>query len=195
MAAARFESTTGAHVLQFYGSNENGAISVTSHRDGDDQRLGTAGRPIEPMNVRLCDGEDDVTATGGPGQVATRGPTGCLGYYGDDEANAQLLNADGWMLSGDLATIGDDGFLRLTGRASDLIIRGGKNISAVSVESEAATHPAIALAAAVPARIRSSARKSASASSSSPAPPSPSSSSPTTCRRTASPASGSPSAW
>lgn len=150
-AAARFESTTGAHVLQFYGSNENGAISVTSHRDNGEQRLGTAGRPIESMNVRLYDGDRDVTASGGPGQVATRGPTGCLGYYGDEEANAQLLNDDGWMLSGDLATIGADGFLRLTGRASDLIIRGGKNISAVAVESEASTHPAIALAAAVPA--------------------------------------------
>ena len=103
------------------------------------------------MNVRLYDGEEDVTASGGPGQVATRGPTGCLGYYGDEAANAQLLNDDGWMLSGDLATIGEDGFLRLTGRASDLIIRGGKNISAVAVESEASTHPAIALAAAVPA--------------------------------------------
>jgi acyl-CoA synthetase len=150
-AAARFEATTGAHVLQFYGSNENGAISVTSHGDADDQRLGTAGRPIAAMNVRLYDGEEDVTASGGPGQVATRGPTGCLGYYGDEEANAQLLNDDGWMLSGDLARIGADGFLRLTGRASDLIIRGGKNISAVAVESEASSHPAIALAAAVPA--------------------------------------------
>jgi acyl-CoA synthetase len=148
-AAARFEATTGAHVLQFYGSNENGAISVTGHGDPDEQRLGTAGRPIAAMNVRLYDGERDVTATGGPGQVASRGPTGCLGYYGDPEANAELLNADGWMLSGDLAEIGADGFLRLTGRASDLIIRGGKNISAVAVEAEAATHPSIALAAAI----------------------------------------------
>jgi acyl-CoA synthetase len=149
-AAARFEATSGAHVLQFYGSNENGAISVTTHRDPDDLRLGTAGRPIGSMNVRLYDGEEDVTASGGPGQVATRGPTGCLGYHGDDDANAELRNADGWMLSGDLATIGDDGYLRLTGRASDLIIRGGKNISAVAVESAAQAHPAIAIAAAVP---------------------------------------------
>jgi acyl-CoA synthetase len=103
------------------------------------------------MNVRLYDGERDVTATGGPGQVASRGPTGCLGYYRDPEANAELLNDDGWMWSGDLAEIGADGFLRLTGRASDLIIRGGKNISAVAVEAEAGIHPAIALAAAIPA--------------------------------------------
>jgi acyl-CoA synthetase len=150
-AAARFEATSGAHVLQFYGSNENGAISVTRHDDGDEQRLGTAGRPLAAMNVRLYDGERDVTATGGPGQVASRGPTGCLGYYRDPEANAELNNDDGWMLSGDLAEIGDDGFLRLTGRTSDLIIRGGKNISAVAVEAEAAVHPAIALAAAIPA--------------------------------------------
>jgi acyl-CoA synthetase len=150
-AAARFEATSGAHVLQFYGSNENGAISVTSHDDTDEHRLGTAGRPLAGMNVRLYDGERDVTVTGGPGQVASRGPTGCLGYYRDPEANAELLNDDGWMLSGDLAEIGADGFLRLTGRASDLIIRGGKNISAVAVEAEAASHPAIALAAAIAA--------------------------------------------
>lgn len=150
-AAARFEAISGAHVLQFYGSNENGAISVTRHDDPVEQRLGTAGRPIPAMQMRLYDGERDVTASGGPGQVASRGPTGCLGYYGDPEANAELLNADGWMLSGDLAEIGADGFLRLTGRASDLIIRGGKNISAVAVETEASKHPAIALAAAVPA--------------------------------------------
>jgi acyl-CoA synthetase len=82
-AAARFEAATSAHVLQFYGSNENGAISVTRQDDPDEQRLGTAGRPIPAMNVRLYDGERDVTATGGPGQVASRGPTGCLGYFED----------------------------------------------------------------------------------------------------------------
>jgi acyl-CoA synthetase len=148
-AAGRFEATTGSHVLQFYGSNENGALSVTRHGDPEKQRLGTAGRVIPSMQVRLYDGERDVTASGGPGQVAGRGPTGCLGYYRDPEANAKLLNADGWMLSGDIGTIDDEGFLRLTGRASDLIIRGGKNISALAVEAEAATHPAIALAAAI----------------------------------------------
>ncbi len=148
-AAARFEDASGAKVLQFYGSNENGAISVTSVDDDREHRLGTAGRPIACMNVRLYDGERDVTAGGGPGQVASRGPTAALGYYDDPAANRELLTADGWMLSGDLATIGDDGYLRLAGRVSDLIIRGGKNISAAAVEAEAATHPAIALAAAV----------------------------------------------
>jgi acyl-CoA synthetase len=147
---ARFEAISGARVLQFYGSNENGAISVTRHDDTDEHRRGTSGRPIAAMNVRLYAGEEDVTASGGPGQVASRGPTGCLGYYGDEAANAELRNADGWMLSGDLAVIDDEGFLRLTGRASDLIIRGGKNISAAAVETEAATHPAVALVAATP---------------------------------------------
>ncbi|HVY95625.1 MAG TPA: class I adenylate-forming enzyme family protein [Solirubrobacterales bacterium] len=148
-AAARLEAATGAKVLQFYGSNENGAISVTRHDDPDEKRLGSAGRPIPAMNVRLYDGERDVTATGGPGQVASRGPTGSLGYWRDPEAERALYTADGWMLSGDLATIDAEGYLHLVGRASDLIIRGGKNISAAAVESEAATHPAVALAAAV----------------------------------------------
>ncbi len=148
-AAARFEAATNAKVLQFYGSNENGAISVTRHDDPDEKRLGSAGRPIAAMNVRLYDGERDVTATGGPGQVASRGPTGSRGYWRDPEAQRALYTADGWMLSGDLATIDAEGYLHLVGRASDLIIRGGKNISAAAVEAEAATHPAVALAAAV----------------------------------------------
>lgn len=148
-AAARFEAATGAKVLQFYGSNENGAISVTRHDDPDEKRLGSAGRPLAAMNVRLYEGDRDVTAGGGPGQVASRGPTGSLGYWRDPEAERALYTADGWMLSGDLATIDAEGYLHLVGRASDLIIRGGKNISAAAVEAEAATHPAVALAAAV----------------------------------------------
>ena len=60
----------------------------------------------------------------------------CLGYYDDPDANAQLFTADGWMLMGDLATIDDDGYLTVVGRTSDIIIRGGKNISAAQVEDE-----------------------------------------------------------
>src|SRR4029079_11457650 len=97
----------------------------------------------------------DVTATGGPGVAACRGPVTCLGYWDDAEANAALLTADGWMLTGDIVTIdppGDpEGVLTVRGRASDFIIRGGKNISAAVVEDEVGSHPSVALCAAVAA--------------------------------------------
>ncbi len=148
--AAEFEERTGCTVLQFYGSNETGALSNTSLVDTRERRLRTAGRVIDEMQVRLLEDDGtDVTATGGPGIAACRGRVNCLGYYGDPEADARLYTADGWMLTGDYCTIDDEGYLTVAGRASDFIIRGGKNISAAQVEDEVSTHPAVALAAAV----------------------------------------------
>jgi len=151
--AAAFEEATGAAVLQFYGSNETGAVSGTSVDDSREQRLRTAGRPIPEMNVRLFDESGaDVTHTGA-GQPGCRGPTLSRGYFGagDDvaRANAALLRPDGWMLLGDRVEIDAEGYLRVVGRIDDFIIRGGKNISGPGVEEQVASHPAVALAAAV----------------------------------------------
>jgi acyl-CoA synthetase len=148
--AAAFEDRTGCSVLQFYGSNETGALSRTTLADPRDRRLRTAGRVIADQRVRLfADDGSDVTTTGGPGVAASNGPLNCLGYYDDPAANAALYTRDGWMLTGDRCTLDADGYLTVAGRASDFIIRGGKNISAAQVEDEVATHPAVALAAAV----------------------------------------------
>lgn len=147
--AAEFEDRTGAAVLQFYGSNETGAVSGTRLGDDRERRLRTAGRVIPAMNVRLFDESGaDVTA-GGRGQPGCRGPTLSRGYWKDDEANAKLLRRDGWMMLGDVVTLDPDGYLTVIGRTDDFIIRGGKNISGPAVEQEVASHPAVALAAAV----------------------------------------------
>lgn len=149
--AAEFEDRSGARVLQFYGSNETGALSATRLDDDRDTRLRTAGHVLESMQVRLFDPDTgaDVTATGGPGIASCRGALNCLGYYDDDAANAELFNADGWMRTGDLCTIDATGVLTVAGRTSDFIIRGGKNVSSAQVEDEVASHPAVALCAAV----------------------------------------------
>ncbi len=149
--AAAFEDRTGARVLQFYGSNETGALSATSLDDPDDVRLGTAGRVVESLHVRLLDPDTgaDVTTTGRPGIAACRGTVNCLGYWDDPAANEDLFTHDGWMRTGDLCTIDSRGVLTVVGRASDFVIRGGKNISATQVEDEVSTHAAVALCAAV----------------------------------------------
>jgi acyl-CoA synthetase len=147
--AARFEEATGARVLQFYGSNETGALSRTTLADPPEVRLRTAGRVIPEMNVRLFDEAGrDVTASG-RGQPGCRGPATSRGYWNDPEANRRLYTPDGWMLTGDVAELDADGVLRVVGRKADFIVRGGKNVSAAEVEAEVATHPAVALAAAV----------------------------------------------
>jgi acyl-CoA synthetase len=148
--ATEFEDRTGCTVLQFYGSNETGALSRTTLADTRARRLRTAGRVIPEMQVRLfADDGTDITATGGPGIAACRGALTCLGYYHDPDASAALYTADGWMLTGDRCTVDAEGYLTVRGRASDFIIRGGKNISAAQVEDEVATHPTVVLAAAV----------------------------------------------
>ncbi|OCC24405.1 hypothetical protein MB02_07440 [Croceicoccus estronivorus] len=153
--AAEFEEVTGAFVLQFYGSNETGALSRTTFQDTREHRLATAGRTIDEMEVRLFDpatGEDiGVDDGSGRGQPGCRGPATCLGYWDDDEANAKLFTPDGWMLMGDIVEIDSDHYLRVVGRTSEFIIRGGKNLSAPAIEAEVATHPAVAMCAAVPA--------------------------------------------
>jgi acyl-CoA synthetase len=145
--AAEFEKLTGAMILQFYGSNETGLLSATTVNDSQERRLRTGGRIVPEMSVRLFDVDQDVTETG-KGQPACRGPATSLGYLGGTDHD-QLFTRDGWMRMGDICEIDADGYLSVTGRTSDFILRGGKNISASAVEDAATTHPAIAVAAAV----------------------------------------------
>jgi len=145
--AAQFEELTGVKILQFYGSNETGMLSATTVADTLHRRLRSAGRIVPEMQVRLFDGDRDVTETGS-GQPVCRGPATSLGYlYGTD--HDKLFTKDGWMRMGDICELDAEGYLSLTGRTSDFILRGGKNISAVAAEEVVATHPAVAVAAAV----------------------------------------------
>jgi acyl-CoA synthetase len=145
--AADFEELTAAKILQFYGSNETGLLSGTTVDDSLQRRLRTGGRIVPEMAVRLFDGDEDVTETG-RGQPACRGPATSLGYLGGTDHD-KLFTRDGWMRMGDICEIDAEGYLSVTGRTSDFILRGGKNISASQVEDAVMTHPAIALAAAV----------------------------------------------
>ncbi len=149
--AAEWEARTGSLVLQFYGSNETGALSATTTSDDEAVRLHSAGHVLAEMHVRLFDAdtEVDVTESGGPGISACKGAVTCLGYYDDPAANVQLYTDDGWMRTGDLCTIDEHGVLFVVGRTSDFIIRGGKNLSAAVIEQECSTMPGVLLAAAV----------------------------------------------
>ena len=150
LRALDFEHRTGATVLQFYGSNETGLLTGTTLADDAEHRLHTAGKIAAEMEVRLFDNGVDVTSAG-RGQPGCRGPALSPGYLDDDEANRQLFTGDGWMLMADVCTVDADGYMSVVGRTSDIIIRGGKNISAPQVEAEVSTHPAVAHVAAVAA--------------------------------------------
>lgn len=149
--AREWERRTGSTVLQFYGSNEMGPFSCTSLRDSEGLRLTTVGRVVPGLDYRIYDESGrDVTADGVAGQPGARSPGVCNGYWNDDEANEQLFSADGYLLMADLVTIDADGYVRIEGRKSDIIIRGGKNISAAGVEADIGGHPAVEMVAALP---------------------------------------------
>jgi len=149
--AQELEEKSGCRVLNFYGSNETGTLSGTTVHDPSDKRYTSGGKVIPEMQVRLYDPTTgERTADTGRGQPACKGPALSLGYWEDDDANKQLMTEDGWFMMGDLVEIDSQGWLKVTGRVSDFIIRGGKNISAVAIEREVELHPKVALVAVVP---------------------------------------------
>ncbi|MGO4200679.1 class I adenylate-forming enzyme family protein [Rhodococcus sp. TAF43] len=148
--ALAFEERTGAAVLQFYGSNETGAVSVTTVDDDADTRLRTCGHLLDNMQVRVFDDAGvEVLGDERRGQPGVNGPLMCHGYWDDDAANTELYTDDGWMLLGDIVEIDATRRVRVVGRKADIIIRGGKNISAVEVEEFVRAHPAIVMVAVV----------------------------------------------
>lgn len=149
--AVAFEEGTGAAVLQFYGSNETGALSKTSLTDSREKRLSTAGRLLDSMEVRLYDPQGRDCTDTGFGRPAAKGPLLSRGYFGNEEANQQLFSPDGFMFMDDLVRIDQDGYLQVVGRTGDFVIRGGKNISCAAVEEAVQGHPSVALVAAVAA--------------------------------------------
>jgi acyl-CoA synthetase len=144
--AEAFEQLAGAKVLQFYGANETGIVSGTTVHDDDRQRRATAGRLAPGVRLR---GAAAAGAANPHGAALVKGPGLSGGYYKDAVANAELFDGDGWMRTGDLLALDADDCLNVVGRASDVVIRGGKNVSAPAVEAEVATHPLVANAAVV----------------------------------------------
>lgn len=148
----RFQRVTGVGILEGYGLTEGTCVSSCNPLDGE-RRVGSIGYRIayqEMKAVMLDDkgaylgdcGEDEV------GVIAIRGPNIFAGYL-QEEANIGLFLDDGWMLTGDLGRCDKDGYFWLTGRAKDVIIRGGHNIDPGLIEEVLALHPAVELAAAV----------------------------------------------
>jgi long-chain acyl-CoA synthetase len=119
-----FFEACGVRVLEGYGMTESCAAATLNTRTAT--RFGTVGRPLPGSEIKIAD----------DGEILMRGPHVFKGYYRDDEATEQALTPDGWLCSGDLGSLGDDGFLAITGRKKDLIITSsGKNITPVNIES------------------------------------------------------------
>ncbi|MED5298526.1 MAG: AMP-binding protein [Actinomycetota bacterium] len=128
-----------------YGMTETSPVSTqTGADDSIDQRVGSVGRVHPHVEIRVADPETGETvARGESGEFQTRGYSVMEGYWNEEEKTAQAIDAEGWMHTGDLAVMDVDGYVNITGRIKDLIIRGGENVSPREIEEFLYGHPDI----------------------------------------------------
>jgi acyl-CoA synthetase (AMP-forming)/AMP-acid ligase II len=135
-----------------FGMTEAGSHHYTRIGDDTDVIVNTSGRACDSYEVRIFSQDDPnvEVSVGEIGQIGGRGASLMLGYFDDQEANDVSFNREGWFLTGDLGRLDENGYLTITGRKKDLIIRGGHNIYPANIENLAMQHPAVARAAALP---------------------------------------------
>ncbi|MCW2684553.1 MAG: Fatty-acyl-CoA synthase [Blastococcus sp.] len=146
----RVESVFGARLSITFGMTETcGAVLMTAPTDPDRVRRETVGAPLAGTDVRIAGPDGSAVPPSVPGELWVRGARITRGYLDDPTATAEAIDADGWLHTGDLAEMADDGACRVVGRIKDMIKTGGENVSPVEVEELLVRHPDVDRAAVV----------------------------------------------
>ena len=140
-------SALGIKIISAWGMTENGAVTLIRPEDDDERAFTTDGLPLPGVELRIVDDKNNPMPVGEPGRLLVRSCSNFGGYLKRPHLNS--TDEDDWFDTGDLARMDADGYIRITGRSKDVIIRGGENIPVVEIESLLYRHPAIALAAIV----------------------------------------------
>jgi acyl-CoA synthetase len=140
----------GLVIYSMYGSTEQPSITGCTYTDSLDKRLSTAGRPLPGNEIKLVDPDGHEVDPGEPGEILSRGPECFLGYT-DGSLTAKVFDKQGWYHTSDIGVLDPEGYLSITDRISDIIIRGGENISAAEVEEVLMTLAGVAEVAVVAA--------------------------------------------
>ena len=145
------EEALGVQFAVVFGQTEAcGFISQTHLDDSAEDKGETLGRPLPGVGARVVDPARGVpVARGAVGELEVRGPNVMAGYHELPEASAEAIGPDGWLRTGDLVTMDDRGYLRMTGRVKEMIVSGGENIFPVEIENALAEHPEVAQVAVV----------------------------------------------
>jgi fatty-acyl-CoA synthase len=132
-------------VTIIYGMTETSPVSIQTWPDDTiARRVGTVGRAHPHIEVKVIDPAGLIVQRGVQGEICARGYSVMLGYWGDEKATHDALDSARWMHTGDLGVMDDDGYVRITGRSKDMVIRGGENIYPAEVEAFLYRHPAVA---------------------------------------------------
>ncbi len=140
-------SVLGTKIVSAWGMTENGAVTLIELNDPDERAFTTDGLPLKGVDLKVVDIDGSELPADQPGKLYVRSCSNFGGYLKRPQLNN--TDADGWFDTGDLARIDAQGYVRITGRSKDVIIRGGENIPVVEIESLLYRHPAIAMAAIV----------------------------------------------
>jgi len=134
-----------AQIQIAYGMTETSPVSLqTAAHDEVDKRVATVGKTQPHLQSKIVDASGAIVPRGEVGELCTRGYSVMLGYWGNPQATAEVLDGEGWMHTGDLATMDAQGYVSVVGRIKDMIIRGGENIYPGEIEAFYRGHPAVA---------------------------------------------------
>ncbi len=137
--------TESASTLTTLGPEDHRIVGTEEEKQKKWRRLQCSiGKPLPDVRIKIVDDEGKALQPNEPGEILAKGPRIMKGYWGDEQKTAQTMTPDGWLRTGDLGYLDDEGYVYLTGRADDLIIRGGENIAPEEVEEVISTHPKIA---------------------------------------------------
>ena len=132
-----------------YGLTETSSVATVISGPDAKRKPWSVGPPVPTVEVRIEAADGTDAPAGEPGEVCIRGPILMKGYWGKPEATAEAIDADGWLHTGDIGRLDEEGFLAITDRMKDMIIRGGENIYCVEIENRLVQNPAVADAAVI----------------------------------------------
>ncbi|MDH4581174.1 long-chain-fatty-acid--CoA ligase [Pseudomonas sp. BN415] len=146
--AERWQAMTGCSVVEGYGLTETSPVASTNPY-GSQARLGTVGIPVPGTAFKTVDDAGNELPLGERGELCIKGPQVMKGYWQRPEATAEVLDAEGWLKTGDIAVIDPDGYVRIVDRKKDLIIVSGFNVYPNEIEDVVMAHPKVASCAAI----------------------------------------------
>ena len=146
--AERWQAMTGCSVVEGYGLTETSPVASTNPY-GTLARLGTVGIPVPGTAFKVIDDDGAELPLGERGELCIKGPQVMKGYWQREEATAEVLDAEGWLKTGDIAVIDPDGYVRIVDRKKDLIIVSGFNVYPNEIEDVVMAHPKVASCAAI----------------------------------------------
>jgi acyl-CoA synthetase (AMP-forming)/AMP-acid ligase II len=145
-----FGQTETASTITTLGPDDHRIEGTQEEREKKLKRLTSSiGRPLADVEVKIVDEEGKPLPPLEVGEILARGPRVMTGYWRDEEKTAQVITSDGWLRTGDMGWMDEDGYIYLAGRADDMIIRGGENISPEEVEEVLRSHPKVEEAAVI----------------------------------------------